>query len=247
VSYNSDLTINDTIESVLLQTYNNIEYIVIDGQSIDNTLSIIKNYEQKFNGRMRWISEKDSGIYDAMNKGINLATGDIICFINSDDLFSDSHAIDKIVNLFIKNDKIECVYADLCYVASNNVNMIVRYWKTGNQRPFLKGWHPAHPTFYVKKRIYEKYGNFDLQYKLAADFELMLRFIEKENISIVYLPEPLVKMRLGGATSKNLSNIRKQNIECLNAFKKNNIKVSFLYIFYRLIPKLKQYFNRYEK
>ncbi len=243
VAYNSSQTIADTIESVLHQSYQDIEYIIVDGNSADTTLDIVKAYEPQFNGRMRWISEPDKGLYDAMNKGIKMATGDVVGIINSDDLFCDMDAILKVSNVFDANKFLDGVYADLYYVAKNDTSKIVRYWKTGKQRSFGKGWHPAHPTFYVKRDVYERFGMFDLDYKLAADFELMLRFIEKEKISLVYLPEPLVKMRLGGATSKSFENIKKGNIECIHAFHKNGISVSRLYPLYRLLPKLKQYFH----
>ena len=130
----------------------------------------------------------------------------------------------------------------LYYVAQTDTSKIIRHWISGKQRPFKYGWHPAHPTFYVKREVYQKYGLFDLDFKFAADFELMLRLIEKEHIKLVYLPEPLVRMRLGGTTSKNFTNIKKGNIECIRAFKRNGIKMSFLYPLYRLLPKLKQYF-----
>lgn len=243
VAYNSAATIRDTIESVINQTYPDIEYIVVDGVSKDNTIDIVKEYESEFKGRMRWISEPDNGLYDAMNKGFAMATGKIVGIINSDDLFSDKQAVEKVVCKFKMNDPVDCVFADLFYVAQNDTNKIVRYWKTGKKKSFAKGWHPAHPTFYVKKEIYDRCGTFDLQFKLAADFELMLRLVEKDRISMVYLPEPLVKMRLGGATSKNLTNIKKGNLECIHAFRKNEIKVSVLYPLYRLLPKLKQYFK----
>ncbi|MBN2661610.1 MAG: glycosyltransferase [Tannerellaceae bacterium] len=243
VAYNSAATIRDTIESVINQTYPDIEYIVVDGVSKDNTIDIVKEYESEFRGRMRWISEPDNGLYDAMNKGFAMATGKIVGIINSDDLFSDKQAVEKVVCKFKMNDPVDCVFADLFYVAQNDTNKIVRYWKTGKKKSFAKGWHPAHPTFYVKKEIYDRCGTFDLQFKLAADFELMLRLVEKDRISMVYLPEPLVKMRLGGATSKNLTNIKKGNLECIQAFRKNEIKVSVLYPLYRLLPKLKQYFK----
>lgn len=243
VTYNSSSTLRDTIVSVLNQTYNNIEYIIIDGDSKDNTTDIIKEYEPMFNGKMRWISEKDKGLYDAMNKGFRMATGDIIGIINSDDLIAEPTAIEKVVKSFESNSDVDAVYADLYYVAQNDTSKIVRHWISGKQRSFKYGWHPAHPTFYVKKNIYEKYGMFDLDFRFAADFELMLRLIEKHQIKLAYLQEPLVRMRLGGTTSKNLSNIKKGNIECINAFKKNHLSVSWLYPFFRLLPKLKQYFQ----
>ena len=172
-----------------------------------------------------------------------MATGDMVGIINSDDLLAEATAIEKVIDCFEGHKDIDCVYADLYYVSQYDTSKIVRHWITGKQRSFSKGWHPAHPTFYVKREIYSKYGLFDLDFKFAADFELMLRLVEKEHIRLFYLPEPLVRMRLGGTTSKNLTNIRKGNIECLNAFRKNGIPVSVLYPFYRLLPKLKQYFQ----
>lgn len=246
VTYNSSSTIRDTIESVLAQTYKGIEYIVVDGLSQDNTMEIIREYEPRFNGRMRYVSEKDSGLYDAMNKGFKMATGDVVGLINSDDLLAEATAIEKVMNCFENNQDVDAVYADLYYVAQYDTSKIVRYWKSGKQRPFKYGWHPAHPTFYVKKEIYQRYDIFNLKYKLAADFELMLRLIEKYKIRIVYLPEPLVRMRLGGATSKNWENIRKQNVECMQAFKDNDLPVSFMYPIFRLLPKLKQYISSYK-
>lgn len=243
VTFNSGGTLRDTIQSVLSQTYYDIEYIIVDGHSQDNTVDIIKEYEPLFDGRLKWISEKDQGLYDAMNKGFQMATGDMVGIINSDDLLAEATAIEKVIDCFEGHKDIDCVYADLYYVSQYDTSKIVRHWITGKQRSFSKGWHPAHPTFYVKREIYSKYGLFDLDFKFAADFELMLRLVEKEHIRLFYLPEPLVRMRLGGTTSKNLTNIRKGDIECLNAFRKNGIPVSVLYPFYRLLPKLKQYFQ----
>ena len=243
VTFNSGGTLRDTIQSVLSQTYPEIEYIIVDGLSEDSTIDIIKEYVPLFQGRLKWISEKDNGLYDAMNKGFKMATGEIVGIINSDDLLTESGVIGKVIDCFEGHKDIDCVYADLYYVSQYDTSKIVRHWITGKQRSFSKGWHPAHPTFYVKREIYSKYGLFDLDFKFAADFELMLRLVEKEHIRLFYLPEPLVRMRLGGTTSKNLTNIRKGNIECLNAFRKNGIPVSVLYPFYRLLPKLKQSFQ----
>lgn len=244
-TFNSAKTVCDTFESVLSQTYKNYEYWVIDGASKDETLSIIKEYEYKFEGRMKWVSERDNGIYDAMTKGFQKCTGDVLMLINSDDLFARPDALQLIADKFKENPHADCVYADLFYVSHADINKIVRVWKTGVQKPFNKGWLPAHPTFYVKKNVYDKYGYFDLSYLLAADFELMLRFVEKHQIKLVYLEESLVRMRLGGATSKNLKNIYYQNKECYKAFKNNGIKCSPLYIFYRFLPKIKQFVFKY--
>ena len=239
VSYNSAKTIETTFMSVLQQTYSNIEYIVIDGGSTDNTLKIAKKYSEIITVL---VSEQDNGLYDAMNKGISLATGDVIGLINSDDLFCDPDALNKVAKVFKKNKNLDSVYADLFYVSQQDINKISRRWVSGIQRKFKYGWHPAHPTFYIKKSIYNRFGLFDLSFKLAADFEIMLRFLDKHNISTTYLKEPLVKMRLGGETNKSFKNIYYQNIECLRAFDKNNIKVAkFFYPFFRIIPKFFQF------
>lgn len=243
-TFNSAKTVRDTFESVLGQTYKDYEYWVIDGASKDDTVSIIKEYEPKFEGRMKWISEPDKGIYDAMTKGFQKCTGDVLMLINSDDLFARSDALQLVADKFYENPDVDCVYGDLFYVSQDNIQKIVRVWKTGAQKSFNKGWLPAHPTFYVKKGVYDKYGYFDLSYKLAADFELMLRFVERYHIKLAYLDECLVRMRLGGATSKNLKNIYRQNKECYNAFKNNGIKCTPFYIFYRFLPKIKQFFRK---
>jgi len=242
VAFNSQTTIIDTLKSVLNQTFNEIEYILVDGLSKDNTVNIIKEYEPLFNGRMLWISEKDKGLYDAMNKGIKMATGDVIGIINSDDLFCDKFAVEKIMKVFEENLFLDSVYADLYYVSQNNTSKIIRRWTTGKQKPFKNGWHPAHPTLYIKKSVYGKFGLFNLDFKLAADFEIMLRFLEKYKITTYYLREAFVKMRLGGETNKSFKNIYLQNVECLKAFQLNGIKVNvLLYPFFRILPKLLQF------
>ena len=242
VSYNSEATIETTFQSVANQTHDNIEYIVVDGGSTDGTLDLITKYSKHIS---KWVSEPDKGLYDAMNKGIAMATGDVVGLINSDDLFCDNKAIEKVMNVFTNNSTLDSVYADLFYVSQNNTNNIVRRWITGEQKKFKKGWHPAHPTFYIKKDIYKKHGDFDLSYKLAADFEIMLRFLDRYKISTQYLKEPLVKMRLGGETNKSFKNIINQNSECIRAFKENEISVhNFLYPLLRLAPKFMQFINK---
>ncbi|WP_455674367.1 glycosyltransferase family 2 protein [Phocaeicola sp.] len=243
VTFNSAATLRDTIRSVLSQTYPDLEYIIVDGKSKDDTLSIIQEYEAQFKGKLKWVSEKDRGLYDAMNKGFGMATGDVVGIINSDDILAEPDAISKVMSCFAIHPDADVVYADLYYVSQTDTQKIVRHWISGKQSPFKYGWHPAHPTFYAKRVVYQKYGAFDLSFKFAADFELMLRLIEKEHVRLTYLREPLVRMRLGGTTSKNLSNILKGNKECVKAFKKNGIKVSCLYPLFRLLPKFKQYFQ----
>lgn len=247
VTFNSGKTIRDTIESVMHQTYKNYEYLIIDGCSKDGTLDVVKQYISQFDGRMRYVSEPDKGIYDAMNKGFRMATGDVLMLINSDDLFARNDALELVVKTFETHPDTNGVYADLYYVSQNNTDNIVRVWKTGEQKPMRRGWLPAHPTFYVKREVYEKYGYFNLSYPLAADFELMLRFIEGYGIKLTYLPQYLVKMRLGGATSKNIQNIYRQDVETLRAFKENGLPGgNITYLIWRYIPKVKQFFRKSE-
>ena len=243
VCWNSEKYLKTAIKSVLNQTHEDIEYIIIDGSSTDGTLDIIKHYEPLFKGRMRWVSEKDNGIYDAMNKGINMASGDVVGLLNSDDFYISNTSLDMISNIFIK-ENVDSVYADLYYVKELETDKIVRSWKTGKKRPFSQGWHPAHPSFFVKKEIYNKYGNFNLTYKIAADFEIMLRFLEKYSISTYYIEEYIVKMRLGGESNKSIKNIKKGKNEIMHAFKENNIQIPFYYTYKRWVSKLIQYLKR---
>lgn len=242
-TFNSSNTILDCIGSINIQTYPDIEHIIIDGASKDNTIELIDTHQLRVK---MMVSEPDKGIYDAMNKGIANATGDVVGLLNSDDFYFDKFALENVMNIF-KTTQADCVYADLFYVDRINTNKVVRHWKTGEFRPgaFRSGWHPAHPSFFLKRDVYNKFGGFDLTFLLAADFELMLRMLEKHRISSVYLPVPLVKMRLGGETNKSLSNIYYQNLECIRAFKKNELKAGIFYPVYRLIPKLKQFFNQH--
>nr|WP_314494003.1 glycosyltransferase family 2 protein [uncultured Chryseobacterium sp.] len=242
VCWNSEKHIRTAIESILNQTYSNIEYVIIDGGSTDRTLDIIKSYEPLFNGRMHWISEKDQGIYDAMNKGIDKTTGEVVGLLNSDDIYISNNVIENIVDCF-KNNNVDSVFADLFYVKEYDTDKIIRKWITGKKAPFSTGWHPAHPTFFVKREIYNKFGVFDLKYKIASDFELMLRFLEKNNISSYYLQQIILKMRLGGESNRSFSNIKKGNMEIIDAFKKHNIKVPFYYTYKRLFAKANQYFG----
>jgi glycosyltransferase len=241
VVYNNKDTIKDAIESVLNQTYKNIEYIIIDGGSNDGTVEIIRSYGNKID---KFISEKDNGIYDAMNKGIKLATGDIVGILNSDDFYASNDIIEKVVNEFIEK-KVDSVYGDLVYVDAKNTDKIVRYWKSKpfKEGLFKKGWHPAHPTFFVKKEIYDKYGIFNLDFKIAADYELMLRFLEKCKISSSYIPEIFVKMRVGGESNQSIKNIIKANIESYKAWKANDLKIHPFRMFAKPLSKVFQYFK----
>jgi glycosyltransferase involved in cell wall biosynthesis len=238
---NSAATIEDTIKSVLSQDYTNIEYILIDGQSTDGTLEIINKYRDKIS---KFISEPDAGFYHAINKGISLTTGGIVGNLNSDDFYPSSTIITQVVNTF-KNNNADAVYGDLHYVDKNDTQKIIRNWQAGQytEGSFLKGWMPPHPTFFVKKEIYNKYGVFNTDLKSAADYEIMLRFIHKHKIKIAYLPQVLVKMRVGGKSNVTLLNRIKANQEDRKAWKINGLKAGLLTLLLKPLRKLDQYWK----
>lgn len=241
VSYNSASTIRDTIESVLNQSYKDVEFIIIDGQSKDDTVAIVQSYGNRIS---KFISEKDKGLYDAMNKGIRLATGDVIGILNSDDFYAGEHVLSKIASLF--QPEIEGVYADLVYVSPNDTTRIVRTWKSGlyKEGDFLKGWMPPHPTFFVRKTVYEKYGVFTDKLKSAADYELMLRFIHGHKIKIAYLPEVTIHMRAGGKSNASVKNRIRANKEDRLAWKMNNLKPGVFTFIRKPLSKLTQFLKR---
>jgi len=214
VCYNSKKYIKYAIESVLTQTYPNIEYIIIDGKSKDETISIIKSYEPSFVRKMRWISEPDGGIYDAMNKGIQMATGDIIGILNSDDFYISKNALKEVVQCFEDNE-VDSVYAQLYCVLPNDINKIVRNctYKNCKKIDFFFGWHPPHPAFFVKKSVYDKLGLFDTSFKIASDYDIMLRFFLRGNISTIYLRKYIMKMRMGGISQNRNTIIMKMKEE----------------------------------
>lgn len=237
-TFNSGAFVIDCINSINSQSYPGVEQIIVDGCSSDNTLDIIKSVRTLVTSI---ISEKDSGIYDAMNKGIRLATGDIIGILNSDDLYIDENVLDDVAALMQRTGA-DSLYADLFYVSSGNTDKVLRYWQSREFVPgsFAKGWHPPHPTFFVRREVYEKYGLFDTKFKVSADFELMLRFLEKHRITTCYLPRPILKMRMGGHSSGTIRNILIGNAHIYKAFRKNGIPVSPLYFMYRFYPKVLQ-------
>ena len=233
VCYNSAETIGHTLRSVREQTYKHIEHIVVDGGSTDNTLEVVAAEGQHV---AKLISEKDKGIYDAMNKGINLAHGDVVGFINADDFYASTNVLSDVAAVFEKTGSDSC-FGDLCYVSQLDPTRVVRYWRSKDFAlgSFEAGWCPPHPTFFVRRSVYERLGGFDLNFKIAADFELMARYLEVARISSCYIPNVLVKMRLGGTTNKSLGNILKQNSEIRQALGKLSLKFSLSKF---LLPKL---------
>lgn len=241
VVYNNATEIRSAIESVLSQSYQHIEYIVIDGDSTDGTLDIIKSYNLKIGV---FISEKDKGLYDAMNKGIMRATGDIIGFLHSDDIFENEHVIANIVESFQKND-CDAVYGDLVYVSKHDASKIIRYWKSDvfDIKKFIHGWMPAHPTLYIRHKIYQQYGLFDITFKISADYDFIIRTLGSGKLNCVYLPIIITRMRTGGASNKSLKNIRRKSSEDLRALKKNNMG-GWYTLCAKNISKLKQFGKR---
>ena len=242
VVWNNSKTIKDAIDSVLGQTYENIEYIVVDGASTDGTVEIVRSYGDKIT---KFISEKDKGLYDAMNKGLALATGDIVGILNSDDFYIDEYVIEKIVKEF-EEKKVDSVYADLVFVKPENLDKVVRYYDSSKFNPskFAYGWMPAHPTFFVKREIYEKYGVFKTDYKIAADFDICARFLYKNKISYSYIKEPIVKMRIGGASTSGIKSNYILNKEIIRACKENGIYTNWLMVLSKYPKKIMGLFRK---
>ncbi|WP_026837173.1 glycosyltransferase family 2 protein [Gillisia sp. JM1] len=238
-TYNSEATITGAIESINQQVFANVEWIIIDGASKDATLSIIK---KDFSGELKIVSEKDNGIYDALNKGIRMATGVVIGFVHSDDFLAKPNVLSKVALAF-EDSKINGVYGDLQYVNKEDTSKLVRYWKSEQFTPDLlkKGWMPAHPTLFLRKEVYEKHGNFNLNYKIAADYDFMLRIFSDPDLNFKYLPMVFTKMRVGGASNRSLKNIKLKSQEDLKALRSNRIKNPLKVLAYKNFSKLGQF------
>ena len=240
-TFNSQSFILSNLLSVKKQSFKNFEHIIIDKNSNDKTIEIVKK-----NGiNLQIISENDQGIYDAFNKGIQLAKGDIISIINSDDYIADEKILEEVVSIF-KNKNVDIVYGNVKYVKRDNLNKVVRYWKSSEfvTNRFKKGWSPPHPTFFVKKEIYKKYGNFKVNLGNASDFELMFRFLEIHKIKSYFLDRTMVIMRTGGASNKNVYEIIKQNMVLLKILKINkNIFMIIQFCISKFFNRLKQFYN----
>ena len=241
VCYNSAETIESTIQSVITQDYNNIEYIIVDGKSTDDSLRIIEKYKLNIS---KILSEKDDGLYFAINKGIALATGDIIAILHADDFYCTSRIISSVVKTF-EEKNIDTVYGDLQYVDRYNTSKIKRNWKSNEYKQglFIQGWMPPHPSFFVRKSCYDKYGLFNTSLKSAADYEIMLRLLEKYKCSSAYLPQVMVKMRVGGKSNITIKNRIKANREDKKAWLLNGLKPGVFTFIMKPLSKTGQFFS----
>jgi glycosyltransferase len=229
------------LQSVARQTYKNIEHIIIDGGSTDRTLEIIKSSPSV----SKYISEPDNGIYDALNKGIGLATGDVIGFLHSDDSIGSPGIIQKIAELFSQKN-IQGVFGDLIFVHSENTNKILRTWKSKrfDRKNIKYGWMPPHPTLYLRKEVYQKHGPFDISFKIAGDYNFMVSVMKDKEIKLEYLPEIITKMKMGGASTGSLKGILTKSKEDIRALKNNGFKFPFLILLAKNLRKLPQLFKR---
>ena len=240
-TFNSAHGINKCMDSILHQDYENIEYIIIDGESKDLTLEIISE-KQKTHPSIKLISESDQGIYDALNKGLSAASGDIIGFVHSDDFLESNNIIGDIVSM-IKSENLDGVYGDLQYVDKNNTQIVIRNWKSSefNKSLLKKGWMPPHPTLFLKKEVYKNHGLFDLSYKISADYDFMLRVFNDSELKFGYLPKVITRMRVGGASNRSLKTIIRKTKEDYRAIKRNKIG-NFTTLITKNTSKLKQFF-----
>lgn len=241
VVYNSVDTIAQAIDSVLSQTYENVEYIIVDGVSTDGTIDIINSYESRIS---KFISETDHGLYDAMNKGVQMATGNVIGFLNSDDFFIDSNIIESIMSKFLKDNSLDVLYGNIQYVDRDNSSKVVRQWKS---KPYYSNYFengnvPAHPALYIRREIFFKVGDFNTLFKFSADYDFMLRLFKLHQFNCYYLDKYIVRMRLGGITSGGIKNRILQNIEIYRSWRLNKLKPPILLFPFRFVNKVKQYF-----
>ena len=238
-TFNSGMTVRDTIESVLKQTYSDIEYIVVDGKSSDNTMDIIREYEPAFEGRMKWISEPDCGLYDAMNKGIRMSSGDIVGIINSDDFYLENNIL-SIINETFEDQSIQAVFGDVRFVYPSNLDKTIRYYSSKRFTPkqFRFGFMPAHPTFFTYKKYFDEFGYYNTNYKIASDYELLIRFLYKKNLKYKYLPIAFMKMRMGGKSTSGLKSNITLNKEIVTACKENDLYTNSLILSFKYFVKI---------
>jgi len=235
--FNGQETIKSCIESVLTQNYSDKEYIIVDGGSTDRTVDILKGYSDKM---VKWISEKDKGLYDAFNKGIMMATGDVVCFLCADDMYEHKNVLQKIADTFSAHPKTDMAYGDIIYVDKNDLSKIKRYWKSSPFKPglFKKGWLPPNTALFIRRKVFLQHGFFSLDYKMAGDYEMQYRFFEKLRIHSFYISDIMVRMRSGGMSNSGLQGMYQSLKECYGALKHHKVKFPILYIintvFYRI-------------
>jgi glycosyltransferase involved in cell wall biosynthesis len=238
--YNNCDTVGSALDSVLSQSYANIDLVVIDGGSTDGTLEILKQYSNQISVL---ITEPDNGIYDALNKGMQLATGDVVGFLHSDDVYENGEVLAKVAAVF-QNQTIDAVYGDLVYVRHDDIRQVIRYWKSGHfdEAALSRGWMPPHPTFYVRRSVYERLGGFNTQYRIAADYDTVLRFLAVAKIRVAYIPEVLVRMRAGGISNRSLSSIFLKTMEDFEVLRSNQVG-GVVTLFRKNFSKLSQFWR----
>ncbi len=244
VTYNCAPVVECCLASLAEQSYSDIEHLVIDGASKDGTLALLEARREYL---AALVSEPDCGIYDAMNKGIKLAQGDVIGFLNSDDIYASDDVLSRVREVFEEDATLDACYANLIYTAQMDTSRSVRYWKSNNfvSGAFTKGWCPPHPTFFVRRSVYERFGGFDLTYAIASDVELMMRFLEVHKIRVRYVPEVWVKMRMGGTTNRSWKNVWVQNQEVLRALRSHGLTAKPIrFLGYKLLLRGKQFLQR---
>jgi glycosyltransferase involved in cell wall biosynthesis len=242
VCRNARGTIEQALSSIHRQSHRPLEHIVVDGASTDGTLDILRGRQA---GIAQLVSEADEGLYHAMNKGIALATGDYLGFLNADDIYADAEVLARISRA-VQAERVDAAYGDLVYVRQDDSNAVVRYWRSGNYAAgrVERGWMPAHPTFFVRTELLRRLGGFDTRYRFQADYEMMVRLFLKERISSAYIPEVLVRMRVGGHTNRSLRNVYLGNLEAYRACVDNGIEVSPFFILQKMFSRLPQFFAR---
>lgn len=241
-SYNSVSTLADAMESVLHQTYTDWEYIIVDGGSTDGTVDLIRRYEPQFGGKLKWTSELDHGIYDAMNKGISRATGDVVGILNSDDYYTSEDVLSVIASA-LSDNRLDAVYGDIHFIHDGKPNKVVRYYSSRHFRPFWLrfGFMPAHPSFYVRRSVYEKAGLYNTAYKIGSDFEMMVRLFRNQHIRYHYLHKDFVTMRMGGMSTKNFKSRRMLLTEDVRACRSNGIYTNQLIVALKYLYKVLEY------
>ena len=229
---NSTATIRTAIESVLGQKGVDVEYIVVDGSSTDDSVAVFKAYEPRFNGRMRWISEPDKGMYDAINKGIKMATGDVVGILNADDVLESPDTLAHVAGAFV--DDVDAVYADIRFV-KDDLNTTVRYYSAKHWKPWMLQWGkmPPHPSVYIRRELFDQYGLYKLGYEIAADYELLIRYLRMAKLRTLYLNESLVRMRMGGKSTRGWKSFKTLNKEIV----RGNLENGYFCCFPMLLPK----------